>query len=188
MNKKTCVIYIIAIFFLTGCLATGGLNKDVAPDLKESGVLLLPVTDRALFTATGASFVVADSNGKRTTLNVRDWPEEISPQEGKGKKFYGAFTLPPGEYKFLSWQLIKTEGGSAKEPNEPLAFKLNKGEVLYVGNFNTIRPLGTGQFRERSAEDIKRFQSIYSWLRGSNVRQELISSSWWTLPGGTEPK
>lgn len=187
MSKKILSLYFIFISLLTGCLTTGG-QKDVAPDLKENGVILLPVTDRALFVATGASFVVSDLNGKRTTLTVKDWPDEIPHKEGIGKRFYGAFTLPPGEYKFLSWYLVRTEGGAAKEPNEPFTFKLNKGEVIYVGNFNAVRPLGAGQFRDRLVEDVKKFQSIYPWLNGSNVKQQLISGLWWTLPGGSEPK
>jgi hypothetical protein len=188
MHKKIMALYFLFTLLLTGCLTTEGLQRNVEPNLKENGLILLPVTDRALFTATGASFVVSDLNGKRTTLTVKDWPEEIPQKDGKGKRFYGAFTLPPGEYKFLSWYLVKTEGSSAKEPNEPFTFRLNKGEVIYVGNFNAIRPLGTGQFRDRFAEDVKKFQSIYPWLNDLNVKQQLITGSWWTLPGGTEPK
>ena len=43
------------------------------PNFQEGGVLLLPVTDRALFTATGVVFTVVDSNGVERNLRVNDW-------------------------------------------------------------------------------------------------------------------
>ena len=102
-------------------------------------MLLLPVTDRALFTATGVVFTVVDSNGVERNLRVNDWGEKIEGGKVRGEKFFRGFTLPEGNYKFTSWRLIRTKGGDAKEPTEPLTFKINKGEVLYVGNFNAIR-------------------------------------------------
>ena len=118
------------------------------PNFQEGGVLLLPVTDRALFTATGVAFTVVDSNGVERNLRVNDWGEKIEGGKVRGEKFFRGFTLPEGNYKFTSWRLIRTEGGDAKKPTEPLTFKINKGEVLYVGNFNAIRFLGNGQFRD----------------------------------------
>lgn len=187
MSAKTVSLIMFVAALLMGC-ATSGIQKDATPDLKENGVLLLPVTDRALFTATGVSFLVVDSKGSRNILNVKEWPEEIPPTDGRGKRFFGAFTLPPGEYRFSYWFLNQTKGGAAKEPKEPITFKLNKGEIIYVGNFNAIRPLGTGQFRDRFSEDIKRYQSIYPWINGLSVRQEQTNPSWWPLPDGKEPK
>jgi len=187
MSKNLLLYTLVLLATLTGCVTTG-LKNDAVPDLKEKGVLLLPVTDRALFTATGVSFVIMDSSGVRTTLNVKDWGFEIPPNDGKGKRFFGAFSLPPGNYKFMSWYLNRTEGGSAKEPNEPFVFTVNKGEVVYLGNFNAIRPLGTGQFRDRYVDDLKQFQFLYTWLVGLNINNYSMKSSWWTLPGGSEPK
>jgi len=170
---------------LMGCVTTG-VQKNVAPDLKENGLLLLPVTDRALFTATGVSFLVIDSQGTRKILNVKEWAEKIPPNDGMGKRFFGAFVLPPGEYKLSYWFLNQTEGGSSNEPKEPFTFKLNKGDVIYIGNFNTIRLRGTGQFRDRFAEDLTHYQSLYPWINNMSVRQEQMKSTWWLLPGGKE--
>jgi len=103
------------------------------------------------------------------------WSEKIEGGKVRGEKFFRGFTLPEGNYKFTSWRLIRIEGGDAKEPTEPLTFKINKGEVLYVGNFNAIRFLGNGQFRDNFAEDSEKFRSHYSWLASREIKKNLLS-------------
>ena len=173
---------------LTGCSINGGISMFETPNFQEGGVILLPITDRALFTATGVVFTVVDSNGVERNLRVNDQGEKIEGGKVRGEKFFRGFTLPEGNYKFTSWRLIRTEGGDAKEPTEPLTFKINKGEVLYVGNFNAIRFLGNGLFRDNFAEDSEKFRLHYSWLASREIKKELVKSSWWPLPYGKDPK
>ena len=179
------MIFILAL--LTGC-ATTGVRPDVAPDLKESALLLFPVTDRALFTATGVSFMAISLNGERHLLTVNKWPQDIPKNEGRGKRFFGVFTLPPGEYKLVYWYLIQTEGGAAPEPKDPFIFKLNKSDVVYIGNFNVIRILDNGQFRDRFDEDVKQYISLFPWLKNFTIKHEQLKSIWWPLPGGEDPE
>ena len=186
MIKKLLFLFFLSI--LTACSVNGGISKYETPNFKEAGVLLLPAEDRALFVATGVLFTLVDSNGVKTVLRVNDWEEPINPSEGHGKKYFGAFSLPEGNYKLTAWRLIYTEGKPAKEPSEPLTFSINKGEVIYIGNFNAIRPIGNGQFRDKYSEDSKKFRSLYSWLTDRNIKKELVKSSWWPLPDGIDPK
>ena len=189
MLKKIIFLLALSAAILSGCVSvsSNNLRKDTAPDLKESALVLLPVTDRALFTATGVSFAVVDSNGGRHALTVDQWGSAIPTSDGRGSRYFGAFTLPAGEYKFVSWRLIETAGGAAAEPKEDMTFKLGKGDVVYLGNFNAIRPLASGQFRDRYEEDVKQYSAIYPWMKNQTVKNQQIKSTWWLLPGGKEP-
>ena len=67
------LLFSFFLFMLTGCSINGGISMFETPNFQEGGVLLLPVTDRALFTATGVVFTVVDSNGVERNLRVNDW-------------------------------------------------------------------------------------------------------------------
>ena len=187
MNLKSTLPLILSISILAGC-ATTSVSRDTPPNIQENGVLLLPVTDRALFTATGVSFTAIDSKGGKHSLTVNEWAEEIPKNDGKGRRFYGTFILPPGEYELTSWGLFRTASMAAERPKEPFKVKLNSGEALYIGNFNAIRPLGTGQFRDNFTKDMEHYRNLFPWLKNVSTKQEQAKSVWWTLPGGTTPE
>lgn len=174
------IIFVLSI--LSGC--TSGISTYSKPDLNEKGVVLLSVIDRGLFASTGVIFSV-ESNQAKERLVVKDFPITLSAQ-AKVKKFFGAFTLPEGNYKFTSYRFIQTAGEPIKEPNEPLTFTVKKGEVVYIGNFDVTRFLESGIFHDHYDEDIQKFKSVYSWLNGVNIKKELIKSSWWSSPEGKE--
>ncbi len=150
--------------------------------------MLLPVTDRALFTATGVRFIVISSTGRRHVLTTKRWSSEIPKNNGMGRIYWGAFSLPAGEYEFISWSFINTEGDAASKPQEKISFKLNRGDVLYLGNFNAIRVLGSSQFRDRFIQDMQEYLTLYRWMQGLNVKHEQMNETWWSLPGGKDPK
>lgn len=182
MCKKLFLFPIICILsVLTGCTASG-ISRYSTPDLNEKGVVLLSVTDRGLFASTGVSFSV-NHNNIEERLRVNSYPITL-PTQTKVKKFFGAFELPEGNYKFTSYRFIQTEGDSIKEPSEPLTFTVKKGEVIYIGNFDVTRFLESGIFRDNYNEDITKFKSVYAWLNELNVKKELIKSVWWSSPEG----
>lgn len=187
MNLKSIHPFILSIAILAGC-ATTSASRDTPPNLQENGILLLPVTDRALFAATGVSFTAIDLKGGEHSLTANEWAEEIPKSDGKGRRFYGTFILPPGEYELTSWGLFRTASMAAERPKEPFKVKLSSGEALYIGNFNAIRPLGTGQFRDNFTKDLEHYRSLFPWLKNVRTKQEQAKSVWWTLPGGTTPK
>jgi hypothetical protein len=182
MNRRTLVTALILLPVLAGCTSFSGLRSDTKPDLKETGVLLLPVTDRALFTATGVTMHMVNDRGAREVVLVNSFDTVIPPDDGRGSRFYAAVQLPPGNYKFTSWSLIRTAGAAAKEPTEPLSFSIGKGEVLYVGNFNVIRFRSTGQFRDRYADDVKAFKKWFPWLDGMEIKSRPVPPTWWGTP------
>lgn len=188
LNRRTIATSLILAPVLAGCLSTTGLRSDARPELKDTGVLLLPVTDRALFTATGATLFLVDEKGTRSWVRVNSFETPIPANDGRGSRFYAAVELPAGSYRFTSWSLIKTEGAAAKEPKEPLAFTIGKGEVLYVGNFNVIRVRATGQFRDRFAEDVQAFRKWYPWLEGMDIKSRPLAPTVWGTPDSAEGK
>lgn len=185
MIRKILLLCSISfIFILTACSTTNGISKYGTANLQEKGVLLLPVTDRAVFNATGISFTVEDMNKKESILLVNDWDELFSSNKRGIQKFFRAFELPEGHYKFTSWKFIYTEGKPAKAPKDSLEFNIKKGEVIYIGNFDAIRLFGNGRFKDNYEEDSAAFQSLYSWLKGINIKKELMPPSEWLLPEG----
>ena len=181
MCKKLFFFPIICILFvLTGC--TSSISRYLTPDLNEKGVILLSVTDRGLFASTGVIFSVSN-NDMEERLVVDGYPIRL-PAQAKVKKFFGAFALPEGNYKFTSYRFIQTKGEPVKEPRMPLTFTVKKGEVIYIGNFDVTRFLESGMFRDNYNEDIPKFKSVYSWLNGLNIKKELIKSVWWSSPEG----
>lgn len=188
MNRRNFATALFLLPVLAGCASFTGLGGDSKPNLQEKGVLLLPVTDRALFTATGVVLSMVGDNGKREHFLVNRFETLIPPTDGRGSRYYAAVELAPGNYKFTSWSLFKTEGASAKEPKEPLAFTISTGEVLYVGNFNVIRFKANGQFRDRYAEDVEAFKKRLPWLAGLEIKSRPVSSIWWGTPDSDEGK
>ena len=186
MNKFSLFLITLVIVLLASCATH--IDSDVAPDLVENGVVLLPVTDRALFTATGVRFVVVSSTGKRHGLTANRLASTIPKNDGVGTIYLGAFSLPAGEYEFVSWSFIKTQGGIASKPEEKISFKLNKGDVLYLGNFNATRVLGSGQFRDNFDRDMRNYIAYYRWMKGLNVKRQQIKTAWWSLSSGYETK
>ena len=182
MQKKIKFFILSIVAVLAGCAAN--VSQDVAPDLSQNALLLLPVTDRARFATAGTVLVASNSSGADYRLSVSQWPNAMPPNDGQGTKFYGVFVLPPGEYKFISWYHIHTEFDAAKAPAQPFSFTLKKGDIVYLGNFNTIRTAATGQFRDGFEEDMKQYRSLYPWMKSINVKREQIKSTWWALPGG----
>ena len=122
-------------------------------------------------------------NNIEERLRVDSYPITL-PTQTKVKKFFGAFELPEGNYKFTSYRFIRTEGDSIKEPSEPLTFTVKKGEVIYIGNFDVTRFLENGIFRDNYNEDITKFKSVYAWLNELNIKKELIKSVWRSSPEG----
>lgn len=185
MCKKLFLFPIMFLLsLLTGC--TSSISKYSTPDLNEKGVVLLSVTDRGLFASTGVIFSV-EANQAKERLAVEDFPITLTTQ-AKVKKFFGAFALPEGNYKFTSYRFIQTAGEPIKEPNEPLTFTIKKGEVVYIGNFDVTRFLESGIFRDHYDEDIQKFKSEYSWLNGLNIKKELVKSVWWSSEEGKKMK
>ncbi|MEG9481374.1 MULTISPECIES: hypothetical protein [Mannheimia] len=180
MCKKLFLFPIILLSLLTGC--TNSISTFSAPDLNEKGIVLLSVTDRGLFASTGVIFSV-EANQTKERLVVKDFPIAL-PTQAKVKKFFGAFALPEGNYKFTSYRFIQTAGTPIKEPNEPLTFTVKKGEIVYIGNFDVTRFLESGIFRDKYDEDITTFKSEYSWLNGLNIKKELIQPVWWSSEEG----
>lgn len=181
MCKKVFLFPIIFLLsILTGC--TSNISKYAKPDLNEKGVVLLSVIDRGLFASTGVIFSV-ETNQMKEGLVVNDFPID-RPTQAKVKKFFGAFALPEGNYKFTSYRFIQTEGTPIREPDEELTFTVKKGEVVYIGSFDVIRFLESGIFRDNYDEDIQKFKSEYSWLNGLNIKKELIKSVWWSSEEG----
>jgi hypothetical protein len=188
LNRRTIAAALLVLPVLAGCLSTTSVRRDVRPELKETGLLLLPVTDRALFTATGVVLFFVDEKGTRSWARVNGYETPIPASDGRGSRFYAAVELPAGNYRFTSWSLIKTEGAAAKEPKEPLAFSISNGEVLYVGNFNVIRFRATGQFRDRYAEDVLAFKKWYPWLEGMDIKSRPLPPTVWGTPDSEEGK
>lgn len=186
MNRRALSAALLLVPFLSGCSSFYGLNDDAKPNLEEKGVLLIPVTDRALFTATGVAMTVTRDDGQSQKVVVLGKPTPIPSQDGMGYRFYAAVELVPGNYRFTSWALHRTEGGSAKEPKSPLQFTISKGEVLYVGNFNVLRILERGQFRDRYADDVEAFKAHMPWLKGIEVKSRPVPGTWWNKDGGSE--
>jgi hypothetical protein len=186
MNKLAAFLIMLVIVLLAGCATH--VKSDVAPDLVENGVVLLPVTDRALFTATGVRFFVVSSTGKSHLLTANRLGSTIPKNDGMGTIYLSAFSLPAEEYEFVSWSFIQTQGGVASKPEKKISFKLNKGDVLYLGNFNAIRVLGSGQFRDNFDHDMREYIASYRWMEGLHVKREQIKTAWWSLSSGYEPK
>ncbi|MGQ0287224.1 hypothetical protein ACT2CV_08480 [Pasteurellaceae bacterium 22721_9_1] len=185
MIRKIFLLFSVFLsLVLSACSTTNGISKYGKPNLQEKGVLLLAVTDRALFTATGISFTIEDINNKKTVLVVNDWDELFSLKKRGVRKFFRAFELPEGNYKFTSWEFIRTQGKPAEKPKEPFEFSIKQGEVVYIGNFDAVRILGNGRFKNNYEEDSKAFQSLYSWLEQINIKKELLKPSEWLLPDG----
>lgn len=180
MFRKLFLFPILLLSLLTGC--TSRISRYSVPDLNEKGVVLLSVTDRGLFASTGVIFFV-NTNEMKERLVVKDFPITL-PTQAKVKKFFGAFALPEGNYKFTSYRFIQTAGEPIKEPSEPLTFTVKKGEVAYIGNFDVTRFLESGIFRDNYDEDVRKFKSEYAWLSSLNIKKELIKSVWWSSEEG----
>nr|WP_315471690.1 hypothetical protein [uncultured Rhodoferax sp.] len=194
MFFRSIATALLSVSIFAGCASTGlmadsssSIGSKTVPNLVDAGVVLLPVTDRALFTSTGVSLYVTDESGKQHALIGNMFALPIPSNEGKGMKYYGAFNLPAGSYTFVSWRLIKTEGGPSEAPKEAIGFQVRKGEVIYVGNFNAIRPLAVGQFRDTFEADRLKYQEIFSWLKDKEIKNQPMKSTWWPLPGGKIP-
>jgi hypothetical protein len=183
MFKKIFFLIAIALTLLTGC-ATNSENRaspGFAPNLTDSGVIMLPVTDRALFTPYGVTFVLQDSKRKLYHINVDQWPQVIPVGEGRGARYYSAIVLPVGQYKIVFWSFNMVDGLS-DFPTEDMLFNVEKGGVSYLGNFNVIRFQEKGQFRDRFDEDMKQYMTIYPWLKDYTVKQQQMKSTWWEIP------
>ncbi len=194
MFSRSIATAVLSVFLFAGCASTGlmadsssSIGSKTTPNLVDAGVVLLPVTDRALFTSTGVSLFVNDESGKQHALIGNMFGLPIPSNEGKGMKYYGAFNLPEGNYTFVSWRLIKTEGGPSEVPKEAMGFQVRKGEVIYLGNFNAIRPLAIGQFRDTFEADRLKFKEIFSWLKDKEIKNQSMKSTWWPLPDGKIP-
>jgi hypothetical protein len=175
MLKK---LVLLLSLLLIGCVTTS-VKPTETPDLAKNGVLLLPITDRALFVATGAQLLLLDQEGKRKVLTANDFETSIPQAEGKGNKYYSVFILQPGSYKLQGWALVKTQGGYKEPPSTPMEFSIKAGEVLYIGNFNVLRPIDTAQFRQAADVDIPKFKNLFPWLINQTIVTRPISGDWW---------
>lgn len=140
----------------------------------------MPVTDRALFVATGGVIKVRSSAEEETLLRSDAWEEPIKASDGKGNKFYSAHPLAPGNYEATGWGLVKTEGGIRKKIGIPFAFEIKAGQVVYVGNLNIVRPIDNAQFRQDFEVDLQKYRSLYAWMKNADVKHSAAGGEWFS--------
>ena len=205
MNKSIKLLSIslfilISIFIIQSCAAPAMSSENITfrPQTSQNGLIFGSITfpkEKAKFNGYFLRLSCKSSDEKTSRKNsteIQFSPEQIIKMKHKGELDYGltylfAIERPEGDYEFSGMRLFTNSGIAVLQRNDNLnnfsiPFRVNKGEITYVGNINFNEYAGANEKKityknnfEKDLAGIKKVQPYVYWDVAKNDTIRKIS-------------
>lgn len=147
-------LILLSIFIVQSCAVSGMSSEQMTfrPQTSQNGLIFGSITfpkEKAKFNGYFLRLTCKSVDGKTASKNsteIHFSPEQIIKMKHKGELDNGltylfAIERPEGDYEFSGIRLFTNSGIAMLQRNDNLngfsiPFKVNKGEITYVGNIN----------------------------------------------------
>lgn len=189
---------------VAGCQTT--IQSNIRPDYnfennKDTGLVIGTVghpedVDAMAFTSFYINHYSGNPKGilsfRERSLFYSNHPAEFEYEDAGNKGMLFVLEFPAGEHSVDYWTI---QFGfwivSPKSAPTPLDFKLQPGEILYLGNFHMHPTKGkylAGEFQnggipvitDQSDRDIQRFRELYPNSSTRNIKSNVLHDGPWT--------
>lgn len=184
---------LVALFIVQSCAVSGMPSEQMTfiPKTTQNGLIFGSITfpkEKANFNGyfLKVSCLSADSkNAKKNGTEIHFSPEQFIKMKhigalDNGRTYLFAIERPEGDYEFSGIRLFTNSGFAILQRNDILngfsiPFKVNKGEITYVGNIN-FNEYGSGNEKvityqnnfEKDLAGIKKAQPYVYWEAAKN--------------------
>ncbi len=184
--KKTIIITSIStIFVLTGCVNTvSNLGNNLLHTLRNKTVNIKPDTTAIIASANTTDSDSVIGKGDLILKNI-DTNEEVTISASYNDNSYIVKKVTPGTYKIVKWNYdscyetynnsnICKEwhdfGGISPKLASGNTFRVNKGDIVYLGHINVDSANKTLSISDNYYSDINNFKNNYDALKTRDIK------------------
>lgn len=185
--KKSIIL--LAHIVLIGCATSNVSNKTDFNENSNSGLVIGSFTqDKSGSAYTRYHMQSENKSSKPKVLHSREqnlaglMPGFVKSEfDGTDGRLF-SINLAPGTYKFTNWDVnIGTNNYYPVQAPDALKFKVNAGEIVYLGNIHMHFP-GDGMYpviNNESARDIALFKQKYPNFTNYTIKIRPLSQGPW---------